>query len=76
MYPRENNEYLPKYQRSENYYTLSPVIDHQNRLKLYERGKIAYRDQIERNPGKFVEKMYTGSAPIDYPFRNVMPDKL
>ena len=66
MYPRENNEYLPKYQRSEN----------QNRLKLYERGKIAYRDQIERNPGKFVEKMYTGSAPIDYPFRNVMPDKL
>lgn len=70
-YSLEHQDHSPQYEQPynpENYYTLSPNTDrlHPNEPN-YELGS---------SPSKFVQKMHTGTAICDYPFRNVIPDKL
>lgn len=36
----------------------------------------SYNYELGSSPSKFIQKMHTGTAVNDYPFRNIMPDKL
>jgi hypothetical protein len=59
----------PYYPNPENYYTISPATD---RYRPFQPDPY----QNFASPSKYVQKLYTGTVPSDYPFRNVIPDKL
>lgn len=59
----------PYYPNPENYYTISPAPD---RYRPFQPDPY----QNFASPSKYVQKLVSGSVPSDYPFRNVIPDKL
>lgn len=59
----------PYYPNPENYNTISPAADRYRPFQPDPYPSYA-------SPSKYVQKLYTGTVPSDYPFRNVIPDKL
>lgn len=74
--PQNYEQYDPR-KDTINYRYEQPYNPEQPNSERYRSLDIdRYNIELGSSPSKFVEKMYTGSAPMEYPFRNVIPDKL